>query len=240
MEEINEEVKNIDWLKGSYDNIIFNMFDIIENITTENKLMNENEYLLLANGFKRLKEMRNEIKNNNEYQAIEYNRFRQVNRVRNGLNEFRQVNRNNINQFKISCEICGCDFVNKYTLNKHKKNTKKCLEINSNIIFKVSTNTINDNSYYKKINGNNVINKNKLLLKVIENNEDLNKNSYNYKNELITLQKQFIKNMVIVMEQLKQYQKINRYKNLNLIIGHNHNEYQKIIKGGRRVWIIKD
>ena len=48
MEEINEEVKNIDWLKGSYDNIIFNMFDIIENITTENKLMNENEYLLLA------------------------------------------------------------------------------------------------------------------------------------------------------------------------------------------------
>jgi hypothetical protein len=235
-----EEVKNNDWVKGSYDNVVFNMFSIIEDIATNDKKINEGDYLILANAFKRLNELRSELKNNNHYQSIENNRLRQVERVRNGLQEFRIANRINSN-LKISCDKCNSTFANKYILNKHKKNAKKCLEINSNIIFKVSTNTINDNTYYNKINGNNVINKNKLLLKVVENNEELNINSYNYNNELITLQKQFIKNMVIVMEQLKHLQKINKYKHLNLIIGHNYNKYQKIYKGGNCIyWIIKD
>ena len=224
-----EEVKNNDWVKGSYDNVVFNMFSIIEDIATNDKKINEGDYLILANAFKRLNELRSELKNNNHYQSIENNRLRQVERVRNGLQEFRIANRINSN-LKISCDKCNSTFANKYILNKHKKNAKKCLEISSAILYAVASNECNeyldyDKRYKKGINGNKIVNKDKLLLEAIEN-------QLNYENkyfstfgerqrELSIRQKTFVKEMIIVSETLNEKQKENQYKRLELIINAN-------------------
>lgn len=234
-----EEVKNNDWIKGSYDNVIFNMFSIIEDIATNDKKINEGDYLILANAFKRLNELRSELKNNNHYQSIENNRLRQVERVRNGLQEFRMANRINSN-LKISCDKCNSTFSNKYILNKHKKNAKKCLEISSAILYAVASNECNeyldyDKRYKKRINGNKIVNKDKLLLEVVE--KQLNtENKYfstfgERQKELSIRQKTFIKEMIIVSEMLKEKQNENQYKSLYLIINPNDiRKYKVVIK----------
>lgn len=231
-----EEVKNNDWVKGSYDNVIFNMFSIIEDIATNDKKINEGEYLLLANAFKRLNDLRGELKNNNDYRRVENNRLYNVNRVRNGLQEFRINNRVN-RQLQINCDKCNSTFSSKYTLNKHKKNAKKCLEISSSILYAVASNECNEYLHYdylykKPINGNKIVNKDKLLLEVVEkelNNEKINFNTFGERQkELSNRQKSFFKNMVIVIELLKNKQLENRYKRMELIINANDTRKYKL------------
>ena len=146
--------------EAEYDKMLFKMMDIIDELKGDDgKKMTGNDYLILVNNLKALRDEHTKSKSI----SVEQVRRQRVARYYNA--ELREQSSRRENKIKnVECDNCGRKFTTKQNMEYHKKHTTVCSQIIAERVYTDATKKVMEDTNKKdKIDGNKIIKKNEKL-----------------------------------------------------------------------------
>lgn len=119
-----EQEQKIDYKYGKTNDIVFGIFSKLETLVKDNNL-SENEYLIMSNGLKRIRDNDIELQSRRQRQQ-EYQRQIQQEQQQSTYQLIMNDIRNKREYIKTECQNCGTTLKKNCNINRHYK-TKKCL-----------------------------------------------------------------------------------------------------------------
>jgi len=145
---------------AEYDKLMFEMMDIIDNAE-----MKDCDYLSMCNT---LKKLRQSVLQQQGQAYVERTRRDRVRRYITNRDK-EEMMRKNIKEKKYECDSCGSLFVSERNVEHHKETTMKCSQIVCERVWTDATKRVMEKDKKDTLDGNKIVNKNKLLAKYDRN-----------------------------------------------------------------------